>query len=189
MAQKGKRALEQTKEPEPKRGRSSAPQDSLAAISPEALKEKIDTRVDCIISLLKKKRSASALLHKILTAFHREERIGSRVLVAVHRPEVKYVLTAVLKRKHLGEECFKELVADPGRYNNSNPFDDTEAVWLETPAAQKLRRYITEGIRKDARRHSSGSRAIFDREIVMFLNVNAPVDFDRGDSEDEEDDS
>jgi hypothetical protein len=111
------------------------------------------------------------------------------VLVALHRPDSTYVEFVVVKLKHIGTRLFKELIADPTRYNDADPFDDTGDVWIENCNSQDLRRALVSIFERDKTRHD-GSFFVFEREYAMVINMRAPLpplsDMDTSNSSSEE---
>jgi hypothetical protein len=92
--------------------------------------------------------------------------------VALCRPGLKSIEAISIKKKHLGKSLFKELTEDPTRYNNSNPFDESESVWLENEKSQELRRKLVSLLSGDY----DPFRLYFfcDYKYKMVLNMQAP---------------
>jgi hypothetical protein len=79
----------------------------------------------------------------------------------------------VIKRKHIGDALFAELTEDICRYNNSDPFDDQAAPWLETQASQDLRRVLVRAI-SDWQHEVFHSPVLYAVKFLMAVNMFVP---------------
>ena len=89
-----------------------------------------------------------------------------------------HVKLVVIKRKHIGDDLFWELVEDPSRYADTNPFDDVGGPWYENQQSQDLRRALVQIMIADARDGKRWAVALRESEFVAVIPMGGSCERD-----------